>query len=560
MGCGSSVRKQSKVHSAVEQVKDLDFTGEADLVSLPPEKIRQLAEQVLHGSKTNLVDLFTKLFYLLVVVNVKSRKVNYKSVEDIGQPLPPKKLSYWHPDGIPCCRMPVDDEDWDPRLLEKVFGNIGLDALLALVKQLPNEDKPIWFDSLAEGAMTFQLEFASLMPTPHETFEELRSDEAMELIAFWGAGQAYLRGNEKGWEIDLNSLGDYPVRPGYEKYGARAYFNEHRKLQSIYCRYSEKEVRPDCDDWEHAKWVWRVSLGFSLTGGVHFAQIHWIASNCVHIACREHLGEEHPVRKVLKVFLFNTGGINYAALSKLYPEDSFLQRSLAFTYEGMVGFLRDAVEGFKYETHPQFIAARNLGSASQDLPLVADGLLVWDALHSFFEGYVGLFYEDDAAVESDHELVAYWDCIDSRGGASQTVRYGLPKLCRSALVDQLTHHAFVVTAWHEFVHGIAHYVSVPDGFGTKIRPGRNESDVQSFVQGLCLVGLTGMRMPPLLSDWRFLLPQEPPEARDLQVRLMEDLRRVSAEVEGRNASAPCPSRRRKVESFNPKHFECSVSM
>jgi len=305
--------------------------------------------------------------------------------------------------------------------------------------------------------------------------------------------------------------------------------------------------------------MWKATLGMALTGTTHLAQVHWVVANAAHIGCREKLGQDHPIRKVLKVFLFNTGAVNYASTSKLFPKDSFLQRVSSLTNEGLVNLIQDSVCSFKYETYPDFIAAKSLGPALCHLPLVADALPVWEAFHAFFKGYVDVFYADDAAVAADSELGEYWACVETRGDPESPLKYGLPALTRAALVDHLAHHAFTVTAWHELVGGLVPYVTTPTGMPAKVRPGTEVMDVQTFVHGLCIAGLTGLRQPQLLGDWTHLMPERPAAARHLHGVLMKTLQGISAEIDARNASAPCATRRRRVDSFNPRTFECSVS-
>ena len=62
-----------------------------------------------------------------------------------------------------------------------------------------------------------------------------------------------------------------------------------------------------------------------------------------------------------------------------------------------------------------------------------------------------------------------------------------------------------------------------------------------------------------MSNWKYLLPDHP-KAKELHDELMKDLQEVSEKVDALNATAPCPSRPRKTESFNPKFLECSVSV
>ena len=95
--------------------------------------------------------------------------------------------------------------------------------------------------------------------------------------------------------------------------------------------------------------------------------------------------------------------------------------------------------------------------------------------------YIDFFYKEDEAITEDGELKDFWECVDLRGNLGSPWRYGLPDLSRESLANYLTHVAFYVTAWHEHVGNIVHYVLPPaKGMGLKIRPEREENDVQVF--------------------------------------------------------------------------------
>ena len=61
-------------------------------------------------------------------------------------------------------------------------------------------------------------------------------------------------------------------------------------------------------------------------------------------------------------------------------------------------------------------------------------------------------YSDDAAVQADAELVSYW-----KFELVPQYSVGLPALSKHALVDQMTHSAFGVTAYHEMVGQVIAY-------------------------------------------------------------------------------------------------------
>ena len=69
-------------------------------------------------------------------------------------------------------------------------------------------------------------------------------------------------------------------------------------------------------------------------------QIHWIVANNATTAARTTLGENHPIRRLLKVFTFGTGAINMASAFALAPENSLYHRMTGFTYKGYSDLLR----------------------------------------------------------------------------------------------------------------------------------------------------------------------------------------------------------------------------
>ena len=63
-------------------------------------------------------------------------------------------------------------------------------------------------------------------------------------------------------------------------------------------------------------------------------------SNSAHIASRSKLDADHPIRRVLKVFLYGTGSINMNATHTLAPENAFLHRMTGLTFDGFSSGLR----------------------------------------------------------------------------------------------------------------------------------------------------------------------------------------------------------------------------
>ena len=63
---------------------------------------------------------------------------------------------------------------------------------------------------------------------------------------------------------------------------------------------------------------------------------------------------------------------------------------------------------------------------------------------------------------------------------------------KMSLIDYLTHIGFSVTAWHEICGNFAPYILPPYGLGLKLYPGKEQLDVQGYIQALTITTFTGM--------------------------------------------------------------------
>eukprot|EP00486_Rosalina_sp_Unknown_P006835 CAMPEP_0201574332 /NCGR_PEP_ID=MMETSP0190_2-20130828/18769_1 /ASSEMBLY_ACC=CAM_ASM_000263 /TAXON_ID=37353 /ORGANISM="Rosalina sp." /LENGTH=311 /DNA_ID=CAMNT_0048002451 /DNA_START=60 /DNA_END=992 /DNA_ORIENTATION=- len=105
-----------------------------------------------------------------------------------------------------------------------------------------------------------------------DTVEGDASDMWITLIAFTGFAahrtipmKADTNHPEAYFVNDTTFLSDYEVKPGYEKYGAAAYFDSKYHLKEIYLSDSDtlykapgKDVKgaATAAQWAHAKWAW----------------------------------------------------------------------------------------------------------------------------------------------------------------------------------------------------------------------------------------------------------------------------------------------------------------
>jgi len=518
-----------------------------------------------------LVDDHTKFFHFLLALQTKNAKE--VTAADICLPKPKRDDLNFAPvpgvQGLMCTREDEDQSNASGKEQAEVV-NTFLEIGIAMFDLLEYNEKPVYFETKNQKdaiASLFEKHFSEgRVPEPLEHFDDFEKDDTISNMAFYGIGQNFLKkatgkGGKIAYEVDTTPiLSGLETRSGYEMYGANAFFGEDRKLMEIHVPSMYRIIKPKDKEWMHAKWVWRVSLVTLVTAGNHLMKTHWTVANAAHIAARTKLNEDHPIRQVMKVFLYGTGAINNNANILLMQDKGLLHRMFGFTYKGFSSLLSLTYEDFKYETLPEMVASKQLSKEMEkQIPLCTDGLPVWNAFLKFFESYVDFFYPEESNITTDVDLRRFWLNVDLKGEFDARKPYGLPQLSKKALVEYLTHLAFTVTAGHELNGTIVHYLLSPKAGAFKLRPEKDEADIQAFVQDLILIGLTGAPRPKLMEDWLHLLPNKS-EVKTMYTNLTGDLMKVSAKVDKANETVPCPGRPKICQSFNPKHFETSVSI
>jgi len=439
-------------------------------------------------------------------------------------------------------------------------------------------------------------QLTSYLPRASHPISDITTDASQVGIARCGIGQLFLRRNtdpalQPHGEIlcDASLLGGMKVRPAFERLGAVAVFKRNARsgasallkrgapawtLTAIDWKHGGAVVKPGDANWEHAKFVWRCSLFTHVTAVHHLVWNHWIVANGFATSVAECLNPHHPVRRLLQVFAYNTAKVNYRSVQLLHPNQAVLHRMVPFPYEELVRVLSTAAEAFKFQTWPELHEETDLDRGEKDkLPMFEDGLPLWAAFHKFCSGYVGLHYATDASVQADGELREYW-----KFKVATHYARGLPALSKAALVDQMTHVLFNVTAYHKLVGGVVEYSTDPAGAVMQVRPGLDMSDMEELVEVNSLVSGTGTPMPMLVpsgirgdADWlghldlrgaaaggqRQHAEQAYRAVEQLYRALMADLRAASAAVQRRNASG---AREHAFSGFDPVKLERSVSL
>jgi hypothetical protein len=232
----------------------------------------------------------------------------------------------------------------------------------------PDNDVFVMWSSSQEGtdALKFAggvaLENVALNRGSDSPALNVTSDDAIERLATVGLAAHHLRSCDSGicesgadFLIDYTHFSSMPVRVGYEGYGAIAYFSGTMKLVSIYCSHCgganvSMIVAPGHELWEHAKWVFKVSMLVTCTIKDHLVGTHLMYSNFMSVALQEELPLNHPMRSILYIHTYGSTTVNRAATVSLCVENGLLHRASAFTWPGAALAFKQSFELKSNET------------------------------------------------------------------------------------------------------------------------------------------------------------------------------------------------------------------
>ncbi len=505
------------------------------------------APQAGTAPEVRALDRHTAAFLKLV----RDAIAGWKPPTPEGLPLPQRTGKLPHvPLPFGGLQLPSGDEDWPDQPFLRVA------ALRAMRSYLfPFKDVDARWESRARARAVLQAELPAGTTLPHlvTPWEEMSSDAALSRYAFAGLGSLRLMplpepdAEGAAWVSDWSFMAGLEVRPGFERYGAVAWFNAAQEPVRIHWSHANKVVRPGDPDWNHAKWVWRTTVFVGTTVVDHLVGVHWLVSSHITAAVRENLGTAHPVRRLLQPHTFRTITINYNSTFSLYPEWGFVHRACSLTAESLITALGAGVEMWRYTTVPEVMARKRAEHLGEDFPFVVDGLALWKVVRDHVERYLALYYQGDDAIR-DREILAMWEQI---GRVRKNI--SLPPLTLSSLIDLLAQFIWTVTGLHEAVGAVVECVVDPTFVGTRLRPGTEMSDIQATFQGLLIMGLTGLQQPSILGDFTHVALDDAGKAafRTFQAELTG----LADQIDQKNKTRKYP-----YNGFNPRNLECSVSI
>ena len=457
-------------------------------------------------------------------------------------------------------RVPARDEDQAPRpMLPRM-------AIKLINRLAPMLDSPAPWPSQELACESIHKDFGPYLPPSRVRWGDcdVAGDQALAWWALSGFGAMQLKrlalpdrlseavnGIEPHFVSAYDFLGEFPVRPGLAPYGGDLYLDALGKPLKIKIR----SVDILCDSgaaWAAAKFAYRSSCLVWTTLSQHIFHSHYTVSNAMVLATQRHLPFKHPLRMLLKPFLFRTTAINQGGIDSLIPQGSAIHRAVGFTWQGLQSAYAHMAKHQSFTPFPESLRQRNIDAAglaelpADIFPYGRDGTLYWHCVNRFCHD---IFSTNPAFenISQDIALASWWTEITGK------LNFPSASLTRDNLVLFLSQFIFTVTSHHSWVGHVAPYVADPRIAAGKLFPGAVVNSQQNSQQIALIASLTSLETPRLLESYAHLMPNAPAKAS--WERFQEDLVQVSKEIARRNQG-----RSIALDAFAPEKMRVSVGI
>ncbi|KAK9819525.1 hypothetical protein WJX74_005150 [Apatococcus lobatus] len=309
-------------------------------------------------------------------------------------------------------------------------------------------------------------------PCMLEALRELSKDSAITEDSLAGSVEGHdvqelLAGGERLFQVDYSVLSQFLPEINSQKgedgkplvfmYATRAvfYLNDEGLLKPIALELidvpdASMKKEPTVYTPSGDTHLWRLAKTFfaSNDSGYHQLISHWLRTHCATepyiIATHRQLSALHPVYALLHPHFKYTMPINRNARQNLVNAGGVIESTFAPGQYAMR--ISSAVYGlswrFDQEALPADLLKRGMLTEDTggdikwkgkryrrvlaDYPYADDGLLIWDALQKYFSKYLKIYYPDTKTLQSDTEILAWWQEIKDKGHPDK--KEGWPEL------------------------------------------------------------------------------------------------------------------------------------
>lgn len=262
------------------------------------------------------------------------------------------------------------------------------------------------------------------------------------------------RGDDDRYEFGSEWVSGFPVAPGLAQPGGVA---------SLVVRdgrlVTQAVASPPTDDGAadpagRAQAAVIAGVNEELTIFRHNVDVHLSMLTPFALASNNRLSATHPVRRLLH-HCFDTVLIGNLELAhaQLSGPRGFLANTFSHRADALLTMVEDHLGHFDFwdfEPPTQF-ARRGTTSTPFAYPYRDNVMSFWDVTHDYVDRYLALYYDGDAAVSSDAELVSWVDDLNrlmSNGVGDVLTRDVLGRMCATLIhVSTVEHDILNNVVW-----------------------------------------------------------------------------------------------------------------
>ncbi|KAF1882550.1 hypothetical protein Lal_00002728 [Lupinus albus] len=217
--------------------------------------------------------------------------------------------------------------------------------------------------------------------------------------------------------------------------------------------------------------IWLLAKAYVIVNDSCYHQLvsHWLNTHAVVepfiIATNRHLSSLHPIYKLLYPHYRDTMNINALARQSLVNEGGIIEQTFLwgrYSMEMSAVIYKDWV--FTEQALPTDLIKRGMAIEDpasphgirlviEDYPYAVDGLEIWNAIKTWVQDYVSLYYTSDDTLEKDTELQTWWKELVEVGHGDLKDKPWWPKMktCKE-LVEACTIVIWTASALHAAVN------------------------------------------------------------------------------------------------------------
>ncbi|RZB97660.1 Seed linoleate 9S-lipoxygenase-2 isoform C [Glycine soja] len=217
--------------------------------------------------------------------------------------------------------------------------------------------------------------------------------------------------------------------------------------------------------------IWLLAKAHVIVNDSCYHQLisHWLNTHAVIepfvIATNRNLSILHPIYKLLFPHYRDTMNINALARQSLINADGFIEK----TFLGGKYAVEISSSGYKNwvfldQALPADLIKRGMAIEDsscpnglrlviEDYPYAVDGLEIWDAIKTWVQEYVSLYYATNDAIKKDHELQAWWKEVVEKGHGDLKDKPWWPKMqTLQELIQSCSTIIWIASALHAAVN------------------------------------------------------------------------------------------------------------